>query len=91
MRHRHTHNAHSVLELLISRAILEGRLGRSVLTIPMRDFDDHFEGVTSVEEAQNTILRIKIDLEWDVEDEPEENLETEFEEGDESEDDDGFN
>lgn len=81
MNGQHTNTAHGVLSYLISRAVLEGKIGESVLKIPLTDFMNEFEGVKFTDDAVDIVLEVRIQTSWDSGSEVE--LETNLEEGDE--------
>lgn len=65
MNGQHTNTAHGVLGYLISRAVLEGKIGDSTLSIPMTDFITEFEGIKFTEDITDLVLKIKIITSWD--------------------------
>lgn len=64
MNGQHTNTAHGVLSYLISRAVLEGKTGESILKIPLTDFMNEFEGVQFTDDAVDIVLEVKITTSW---------------------------
>jgi hypothetical protein len=75
---------HSVLNYLITRAVLQGKTGTSELSIPLHDLVDPAEGI-EITEIGDLCLKITISTDWDSGDEQMLSL-IENEEGDEDED-----
>lgn len=57
-------DAHTVLQYLISKAMLEGRLGQSVAIIPMTDMVSPYEGPIVPPDILDLVLKINISTEW---------------------------
>lgn len=73
-------DAHALLQILISRAILEGRIGEATINIPFIEVADPYEGIKVTEDALDIVLKVTISTEWgDIEDSPTK-IETSFEE-----------
>lgn len=79
---------HSTVEYLVSRAILEGKIGSSSICIPLADFQTPHEELEFSEDAHEIILKLNISTEWTSADEIDELLETNLNEEEGS--DDGF-
>lgn len=56
--------AHSTLQYMISRALLQGKTGKTVLEIPMTDLMTKYEGPSLEPGAQDLVLRVTINTEW---------------------------
>lgn len=62
--------AHSVLNYIITRAVLHGKVGSTTLKLRLADLVDPLEGIELTEDAgQDIILRIKIETDWTTGDE----------------------
>ena len=61
-------NVHAALQYLISKAIMQGKLGKSTMYIPLTDFMQSFEGLQFEPEASDLILKINMSTEWANED-----------------------
>jgi hypothetical protein len=62
---KHTSDAHTVLEYLITRALLQGKLGTSSVQIPMTDMFNKYEGLDFSEESAALVLNVSITTTWD--------------------------
>jgi membrane carboxypeptidase/penicillin-binding protein PbpC len=58
-------DAHVVLNFIISKAVLEGKIGHSTLTIPLAELVDPDEGFDLDEKIQDYALKIRIETSWD--------------------------
>lgn len=74
--------AHSVLQYMISRALLQGKIGKTVVEIPMIDMTNKYEGPQVEMEALDLVLKVTINTEWSDGD-PEGGLETDVLDDDE--------
>jgi hypothetical protein len=81
-------NAHAALDLLISRAILEGKTGTLIMRVPMNDYAEHFEGPKFMDEAEGLAVEIEINTRWTEVSDDEMEADVELIEG--IEDEDGF-
>ena len=59
-----TSGAHSALEYIISKALLEGKVGRTTLEIPMTDIFTEYEGPKFSPESAALVLKLVIDSSW---------------------------
>jgi hypothetical protein len=59
-----TSAAHSALQYIISKALLEGKIGQTILEIPMIDLFTEFEGPKFVPESAALVLRLEINTSW---------------------------
>lgn len=57
-------NAHSALDLLISRAILEGRVGTLKIRVPLDDYAEPHEGPKFTDDASGIAIEIEINTRW---------------------------
>lgn len=57
-------NAHAALDLLISRAILEGKTGTLRMSVPLTDYAEHYEGPKFDEDAKNIAVEIELTTRW---------------------------
>lgn len=68
------------MDYAISRALLEGRIGKMHLKIPLADLVNYGESVRASAEGEDVVLRIDIETSWDV---GQEEFESEFTETEE--------
>ncbi len=78
MKGMDTNSCHAALEYAISRAFLQGKMGTIVLTLPMSDIMDQYEGPTFENEALGNVLKITVTTEWS-EGGNEDDIESDFE------------
>lgn len=71
---------HSALEYIISRAILEGKIGESVISIPLTNFETPHESFKFTDDAQDLALKLTIQTDWISAEEAEELIETNLDE-----------
>ena len=64
-----TSSAHSALQYIISKAMLEGKIGTTTIEIPMTDLYTAHEGPAFNPEASGLVLRLKITTTWEQGDE----------------------
>lgn len=64
MNGQDTSAAHSALEYIISKAMLEGKTGKTTLQIPMTDLFNQYEGPKFVSEAASLVLKLEINTSW---------------------------
>ena len=57
-------NAHAALDLLISRAILEGKTGTLRMSVPLTDYEDHYEGPKFDDDASNIAIEVELTTRW---------------------------
>ncbi len=91
MAGEHSSTAHSVLDYLISRAVLEGKVGESTLQVPLSDFVTEFEGPKFSDDVDGLVLRVKIITSWDTSELAEPVIEDFIEEDPDNEDENGIN
>lgn len=58
------HAAHSVLEYMISRATLEGKIGTTSITLLLEDLLSDVEGPRVSEEGEGIGLKVTVSTEW---------------------------
>lgn len=76
-RSRSASNVHAVLDYVVSKALLEGRIGRSTVSVPLVDLVNEGEGHRLSADGDDLVLKVEIKTSWDI---GTEELETEFEE-----------
>jgi hypothetical protein len=82
-------DAHSLLQLLVSRAVLEGVVGEACINIPLSDMMDPYEGLKFTEDAADVVLKVRIITEWEDADDVEEIIEMNLDEGEDDYEDSG--
>lgn len=82
-RGRASSAAHSVLQYVITRALLEGKTCSTRVKVPMTDIVDEYEDIQVAPEGEDVVLVVDIATSWDT---GVEDLEVEMEE----EEDDGI-
>lgn len=65
MKLKSSHDAHSALEYVLSVASLEGKIGHTTLHIPLIELLDGAEGLGATDEAQDLVLKIRIETSWE--------------------------
>lgn len=76
-------DAHALLQIMISRAILEGRIGDASINIPFIEIADPYEGVKVTEDAMDLVLKVTIITEWEDIEDTDSKIETNFADTDE--------
>jgi hypothetical protein len=66
MNGQDTSAAHSALQYIISKAMLEGKTGKTTLEIPMTDMYNEFEGPRFTNEATALVLKLEIVTSWNM-------------------------
>ena len=64
MNGQDTSAIHSALQYMISRALLQGKIGKTVLELPIIDMINRYEGPQLETDALDLVLRITINTEW---------------------------
>lgn len=77
-------DAHVVLNYIISKAVLEGKIGHSTIVIPLQELIDEDEGFSLDPSIQDYALKIKIETSWDAAPLEQHEFESEFSEEEES-------
>jgi len=57
-------SVHSALEYIISKAMLEGKVGETTLEIPMTDMISAYEGPRFKAESASLVLKLQIKTSW---------------------------
>lgn len=65
MNGQDTSAAHSALQYIISKAMLEGKTGKTTLQIPMTDLFSTYEGPRFVAESASLVLKLEIVSSWE--------------------------
>lgn len=73
-------NIHGVLDYAVSRALLEGKVGKVSISVPLSDLVNIGEGLRANEEGEGVVLKVDIQTSFDT---GHEELETEFEDDEE--------
>ena len=73
-------DAHSLLQYLISRAILEGKVGEASINIPFVEIAHPYEGIKITEDALDLVVKVRISTEWTEIEDVKEIVETNFNE-----------
>lgn len=84
-------DAHALLQILISRAVLQGTVGEASINIPFIEIADPYEGIKLTEDALDLVLKVRITTEWEDAADVESKVETNFEEYDENKENDDAN
>lgn len=79
MRHKAQHDAHALLQVLIARALLEGRTGEASICIPLTDLLDPYDGLKLSLDAGDATLKVHISTSWEATDDVETIIESTFE------------
>lgn len=77
-------DAHVVLNYIISKAVLEGKIGHSTIVIPLQDLIDEDEGMSLDSSIQDYALKIRIETSWDSAPLEEHEFESQFSEDEET-------
>lgn len=56
----------AVLDYLISKALLEGRIGKTAVSVPLVDLINEGEGVKFAEAGDGLILKVEMKTSWDT-------------------------
>jgi hypothetical protein len=82
---------HAAIEYIITKAVLEGKTGDTIIHVPLTDFAQSEEGPKFTEDAAELVLRIDLTTSWENTDDVEDLIVTNLdeEEDEEGEEEDG--
>lgn len=84
MKYKSNSDIHSLLHYIVSRAALEGKTGWTELSVPLVDLLDPKEGIQSTDEANELVLKVRIETSWTDLTDIEHEFEAQFIEDDET-------
>lgn len=59
-------NVYAVLDYIISKALLEGHVGSTWVSIPLEDLVNIGENVKFAEAGEGLVLKVEIKTSWDI-------------------------
>lgn len=75
---------HVVLNYIISKAVLEGKIGHSTIVVPLAELIDEDEGYSLDPSIQDYALKVRIETSWDSAPLEPHEFDSEFSEGEEN-------
>jgi hypothetical protein len=59
-----SNSAHSVLQYMITRAVLENKVGETIIKIPLRELIEDHGGRSKISDPAGIVLEINVSTSW---------------------------